>query len=166
MIHDNSRRMGGFRIHIDRKVESKAAAICIPTHPVSISRALYMHSLQEWWDDWQHNVVLNTRSLNNPEPLFLVMSITTTPQFAICCSKSSSKSTELRVYGSSPLPVGPAIQIAAGAGTKIMEATQSFGFQIGEYNPDNPWVILVNRRSVSMFGPLKRFRALFSTLFQ
>jgi hypothetical protein len=146
----------GFKISIQKRDAGSAVAICIPASPVNNIRAARAFDLAIWWETWKHNVAAYYRRLNTSSSVFLVCGMRTTPQYANCCHSDSDMSTELRISGSAPLSTGTG---TFSAGARIEEVNRTFGFQIGEYQPQRlPWVIFVNKLPACFWGPMRQLK--------
>jgi hypothetical protein len=154
LFHNLICRVTGFKISIEKQNTASAAAICIPASPVSNIRAAKAYDLAIWWETWKHNIAAYYRRLNTSSSVFLVCGMRTTAQYANCCHSDRDMSTELRISGSAPLLNG-----TFSIGARIEEVNRTFGFQIGEYQPQSmPWVIFVNKLPACFWGPMRRLK--------
>jgi hypothetical protein len=76
----------------------------------------------------------------------------TTPQYAICCSDGTATETELRING--PAVTEPN-RLRMTAGCLMREIGTAFGFDIGHYRPDEPWVVFINNIYANVWATKK-----------
>jgi hypothetical protein len=141
--------------------------VCIPTHPAQLHSTPSLASLDRWWAFYKHILALRTDIPSGPErsSIFLVTSTLTTPQYAICLTECQAKATTLEFTGATPAASADG-QISVSAGCTIREFGMTFGFDIGQANWREPWVIFTMNLYSNVWGPFRSLKSLCWKYFQ
>jgi hypothetical protein len=154
-VHLLTISVSGFKLSIEKKRTTAAAAVCFLASPMSNTRAAQVYALANWWETWKRSVATYFHRLNTLSSVFLMYETRTTPQYANCCHIDSSTSIELYISGSSGLPSRESVTFSTGA--TIRENSRAFGFQVDDYQPQRPpWIMFVNKLTACLWGPVTR----------
>jgi len=137
----------------------------MPTSPSTRVSTPDLGKLHDWWDYWKQQLVIHFQRYNTSAPLFLVASLLSTPQYAVCFTENHSLDTKLNISGAESVTSAEGVvKVRASPSCTIVETGSAFDFDNGAFDQDNPWVVFVNDLRADIFGPMTRFKELFVRL--
>ena len=129
-------------VKISKRNNIRKAAVCIPSHPMEVSKLHSLgsdHLLRKWWMEWRHNIASDLGIVPHIGRLFLVTEKTDTEQFANCYYEGRDTSTDLKVTGRLPNNAAH-LTLSAGFGG---HDDGRFGFKWSSHLPGEKWAIFI-----------------------